>query len=150
MYYHRLKMYVEAPPFILDNSPFLNKSELHYIMTLGKRPLTPEGVSPVQRWILTDYSSRIPTECTPDQKMRAMFNVGFVVPPVLSKPADPQTSSNTRDDDFEDSHAVSANVSTSSSEMRSEKTSKETDEVAAQSENIGKLLYIKEICSLVK
>ena len=60
----------------------------------------------------------------------------------LSKPADAQTSSITRDDDFEDGQAVSVNVSTFNSEMQSETTSKETDEVSTQAENIGKLLFI--------
>ena len=41
----------------------------------------------------------------------------------------------------EDGQALSAYISTSSSEMQSKKTSKETDEVAVQSENIGKWLY---------
>ena len=83
----------------------------------------------MQWWILTEY--------VPDRKME----VGGVR---LFKPRDPQTSSNisgnARDDD-EDGQAVSANVSTSSSGVQSEKTFTETDEVAAQSENVGKLLY---------
>ena len=57
----------------------------------------------------------------------------------LLKPTDPQTSGNSRVD-FEDGQAVSANISLSSSEMQSEKTSKEADEVAAQSKKIGKIL----------
>ena len=64
----------------------------------------------------------------------------------FSKPTDPQTYSNTPEStrDNVEGEAVSANmpdtISTSSSEMLTEKTSKETDESAAQSENIGKLL----------
>ena len=60
-------------------------------------------------------------------------------------PTDPQTSSkapeNTRDN-VDECQGVSANtpgtISTSSSEMQSEKTSKETDEIVVLSENIGK------------
>ena len=74
--------------------------------------------------------------------MKHKLKVGDVMATGLSKPTNPQTSSNTRYDDFEDGQAVSANVSTSSSEVQNEKTSKETDEVSTQSENIGKLLFI--------
>ena len=57
----------------------------------------------------------------------------------LLKPTDPQTSGNSRVY-FEDGQAVSSNISISSSEMQSEKTSKEADEVAAQSKKIGKII----------
>ena len=96
-------------------------------------------MSTVQWWILTEYTTA---------KGRK-FKVGDVTGTELSKPTDPQTSSNTPEkskDNVDEVQAVSANkpdtIFTSSSEMQSEKTSKETDEVAAQSENIGKLLLL--------
>ena len=96
-----------------------------YKSLIGKRPSAPEGVSPVQWWILTDYTS-------------VWLEVGV-------KPTDPQTSSKTPEnskDNVDEGQGVSVNmpdtISTSSSEMQSEKTSKETDEVEVQPENIGK------------
>ena len=83
------------------------------------------GVSPVQCWILTDFTS-------------VLLEVG-------DKRTDPQTSSKTPENtrhNIDEGQSVSANmpdtISTSSSEMQSEKSSKETDEVEVQSENIGK------------
>ena len=94
-------------------------------------------MSTVQWWNLTEYTTA---------KGRK-FEVGDVIGTELSKPTDPQTSSNTPEkskDNVDEVQAVSANkpdtIFTSSSEMQSEKTSRETNEVAAQSENIGKLL----------
>ena len=96
-----------------------------YKSLIGKRPSAPEGVSPVQWWILTDYTS-------------VYLEVG-------DKPIDPLTSSNSPEntrDNVDEGQGVSANmpdtISTSSSEMQSEKTSNETDEVEVQSENTGK------------
>ena len=64
------------------------------------------------------------------------------------KPIDPQTSSNTPENtrvNVDEGRDVSANmydtISTSSSEMQNEKTSKEIVEVAAQSESTGKYNY---------
>ena len=63
----------------------------------------------------------------------------------LSKPTDPQTSSKTPEntsDNVDEGQGVSANmpdtISISSFEMRSEKTSNETDVVVVQAEDIGK------------
>ena len=96
-------------------------------------------MSPTQWWILTEYTAA--------KGMK--FEVGDVIGTELSKPTDPQTSSNTPEnskDKVDEVQAVSANkpdtIFTSSSEMQSEKTSSETSEVAAQSENIGKLLLL--------
>ena len=96
-------------------------------------------MSPAQWWILTEYTTA--------KGMK--FEVGDVIRTELSKPTDPQTSSNTPEkskDNVDEVQAVSANkpdtIFTSSSEMQSEKTSKETNEVTAQSENFGKLLLL--------
>ena len=96
-------------------------------------------MSPVQWWILTEYTT------AKDMNLK----VGDVIGTELSKPTDPQTSSNTPENSKDNVvvvQAVSANkpdtIFTSSSEMQSEKTSSETNEVAAQSENIGKLLLL--------
>ena len=82
-------------------------------------------MSPVQWWILTDYTS-------------VRLEVG-------DKPTDPQTSSRTPENTrkiVDEGQGVSDNmpdtISTSSSEMQSEKTSKETDEIEVQSEITGK------------
>ena len=95
-------------------------------------------MSPVQWWILTEYTAK-----------GRKFEAGDVIGTELSKLTDPQTSSNTPEnskDNVDEVQAVSANkpdtIFTSSSDMQSEKTSKETNEVAAQSENIGKLLLL--------
>ena len=89
----------------------------------GKRQSAPEGVSPVQWWILTDNTS-------------VFLEVSDMRGTELSKPTDPQTSSNTPQntrDNVDEGQAVSANmpdtISISSSEMQSEKTSKETSTV---------------------
>ena len=94
---------------------------------------------PVQWWILTEYTTA--------KGMK--FEGGDVTGTELSKPTDPQTSCNTPEnskDNVDEVQAVSANrpdtIFTSSSEMQSEKTSSETNEVTAQSENIGKLLLL--------
>ena len=90
-------------------------------------------MSPVQWWILTEYTAK-----------GMKFEVDDVTGTELSKPTDPQTSSKTPEnskDIVDEVQGVSANmpdtIFTSSSEMQSEITSKETDEVASQSENIG-------------
>ena len=99
--------------------------DILYKSLLGKRPSAPEGVSPVQWWILTDW--------TP-----VRLEVGV-------KPTYPQTSSKTPEnirDNVDEGQGVSVNmpdtISTSSSEIQSEKTSKEMNEIEVQSENIGK------------
>ena len=99
--------------------------DILYKSLIGKRPSAPEGVSPVQWWILTDYTS-------------VFWGVG-------DRRTDPLTSSKTPEntrDYVDEGQGVSANmrdtIFTSTSEMQSEKTSKETDEVEVQSENIGK------------
>ena len=105
-----------------------------YKSLLEKRPSALKDVSPVQWWILTEAKGR-------------KFEVGDVTGTELSKPtADLQTSSNTPKNTRE-GQAVSVSmpdaICTSSSEVQCEKTSKEIDEVAAQSENIGKLRYLQ-------
>ena len=117
---------------------------------LEKQPSAPEGVPPVQSWILTEYIWGM---------QKYMFEFGDVRTTELSIPTDPQTASNTPENAREniEGQAVSASmpgtISTSSSNVRSEKTSKETNEVAAQSENIGKfncsildILIVLNIC----
>ena len=109
-------------------------------MCVEKRPSLRKGVSPVQWWILTDY-----TKGTKEYKLK----VGDVRRTEFLKPADQQTSSNTpkntRDNNVDEGQSVSTNmpdtVSTSSSEMQSEKTSsEETNEVEPQRDKIGKYL----------
>ena len=78
------------------------------------------------------------------------LKVGDLGTTELSKPTDPQTSSNTLEnsrDNVDEGQGVSANkpdtASISSSEMQSEKTSKDTNEVVAKPENIGKYNLLK-------
>ena len=104
-------------------------------------------MSPVRWWILTEYAT------AKDMK----FEGGDVTGTELSKPSDPQTSSNPPEkskDNVDEVQAVSANkpdtIFTSSSEMQSEKTSSETNEVAAQSENIGKLLLLSYLIMVMR
>ena len=96
-----------------------------YKSLIGKRPSVPEGVSPVQWWILTDYTS-------------VRLEAG-------DKPTYPQTSSKTPEntkENVDECQGVTVNmpdtISTSSSEIQYEKTSMETDEVEVQFENTGK------------
>ena len=79
-----------------------------YKSLIGKHPSALEGVSPVQCWILTDFTS-------------VLLEVG-------DKRTDPQTSSKTPENtrhNIDEGQSVSANmpdtISTSSSEMQSEK-----------------------------
>ena len=93
-------------------------------------------MSPVQWWILTEITQGVKKYKVEVYDMKATE---------LYKPADSQTSSDTPEstrDNIDEGQGVPANIpdtiSTSSSEIRSEKTSKEADEVVTQSENIGK------------
>ena len=95
-------------------------------------------MSPVQWWILNEY-----THAAMDRK----WEVGDVTGTSLFDPNYPLTYRNITESSrvYDECQAVSASmpdtISTSSSEMQSKKTSKETDEVAAQSEIIGRLFY---------
>ena len=118
-FFHQLKSSIYFLDFKID-------------IDIGKRQSAPEGVSPIQWWIFTDNTS-------------VFLEVADMRGTELSKPTDLQTSSNTPQntrDNVDEGQSVSANmpdtISISSSEMRSEKTSKETDVVVVQSENIGK------------
>ena len=97
-------------------------------------------MSPVQWWILTDYSWGT---------KKFKLEVGDMRATELFKSTDPQISSNTPENSREnvgEGQGVSANIpdkiSISSSEMQSEKTSKETNEVVAQSDKVGKYLLL--------
>ena len=112
------------------------------MITLEMQPSAPEGVSPVQWWILTEYTHGM-------EKYK--LEVGDVRAAGLSKPTDPQTSSSTPEktgDIVGEGQDVSANMSeVSISELQSEKTSSmESNEVAAQP---GKLIALDNagICS---
>ena len=126
------------PPLLPSRARFLHKLIMLHKSLLGKRPSAPGGVSPVQWWILTEYT--LGTE-------KYKLEVSGMRGTESSKRTAPQTSSNILEntrDNVDKGQVVSANmpdsISISSSQVQSEITSKEN---VARSENIGKLLYNK-------